>query len=126
MSAIGTLQPGGADPGPTPSLLNKNAAQASQEFESVLLGQWLQGAENSFGSMPGEQDDDAGDSQMREFATQHLATELARSGGIGIAKIVEGALIKSAGMNVAATESSQHAAAAGVVYRNSGVNDGKR
>jgi Rod binding domain-containing protein len=126
MSVIGTLQPGSVDLGSTPSPLNKNAAEASQEFESVLLGQWLQGAESSFGSMPGDQDDDAGDSQMREFATQHLATELSRSGGIGIAKIVEGALIKSTAMEGAATETSQHVAVAGVVHRNSGSNDGER
>lgn len=77
----------------------RTPAEASQEFESVLLGQWLQAAEASFGSVPGNEDDDVGSSQIKEFATQHLAAVIAKSGGIGIAKIVESALIGSAGIN---------------------------
>lgn len=68
---------------------------AAKQFETVLLSQWLQGAESSFASVPGGNDDtDAGGEQMHSFATQQLATSLTASGGVGIAKLVLGALTK--------------------------------
>jgi len=71
-------------------------SSAAQEFESVLLGQWLQNAESSFGSVPGGDDDaDSCGEQMQGFATQRLAGQLTASGGIGIARLVEGALLKA-------------------------------
>ena len=69
----------------------------AREFESILLGQWLQGAESSFGSVPGsDEDQDAGDDQMKGFAVQQLAKSLSESGGVGIAGLVSRALKKSA------------------------------
>jgi Rod binding domain-containing protein len=71
-------------------------SSAAQEFESVLLGQWLQDAESSFGGVPGSDDDvDPCGEQMQGFATQRLAGQLTASGGIGIARLVEGALLKA-------------------------------
>lgn len=67
---------------------------AAKEFESVLLGQWLKDAESSFGSVPGSEEDDAGGEQMKEFAMQHVATDIVERGGIGIAAMVESALAK--------------------------------
>lgn len=68
-------------------------AHAAKEFESILLGQWLQGAESSFGSVPGADDEaDAGDEQMKSFAVQSLAKAFTDSGGIGLAKLVSKAL----------------------------------
>lgn len=95
-------------PGIAPSLptLAHKVSDASQEFESVLLGQWLQQAEASFGSVPGEEDEDSDGSQMKNFAMQHLAQEITKSGGIGIAKIVESALTKSAGMSRSAGDAT--------------------
>lgn len=78
---------------------------ASQEFESVLLGQWLKEAEDSFGSVPGG-DDDGDSGQMKNFAMQHLAREITKSGGIGISKIVEGALSTAAGLSQSVRESA--------------------
>ena len=69
-------------------------SSAAKEFESVLLGQWLKDAESSFGSVPGSEEDDAGGEQMKEFAMQHVATEITNRGGIGIAPMVERALAK--------------------------------
>ena len=69
-------------------------SSAAKEFESVLLGQWLKDAESTFGSVPGSEEDDAGGEQMKEFAMQHMATDIADHGGIGIAPIVERALVK--------------------------------
>ena len=78
---------------------NSRLSHAAVEFESVLLGQWLQSAQKSFATVPGsEEDEDAGGDQMLGFATQQLAQSIARSGGLGIARIVEHALEKSAGV----------------------------
>lgn len=71
-------------------------ASTARQFESILLGQWLQGAESSFGAVPGEaEDQDAGGDQMKSFALQQLATSLANHGGIGISGLVSKALQKS-------------------------------
>ena len=79
-------------------------SHAAVEFESVLLGQWLQSAQKSFATVPGsEEDEDAGGDQMLGFATQQLAQSIAKSGGLGIAKIVEHALEKSNGSAAAKT-----------------------
>ena len=72
---------------------DKRIASTADEFESILLGQWLQNAESSFGTVPGAEDDkDAGGEQMQSFAMQQLARGLTHSGGIGIAKLISGAL----------------------------------
>jgi Rod binding domain-containing protein len=73
---------------------NTRLSSAAKEFESVLLGQWLKDAESTFGSVPGSEAEDAGGEQMKEFATQYVATEITNRGGIGIAPMVERALAK--------------------------------
>ena len=67
--------------------------KAATDFESILLGQWLEEAEQSFGSAPGadpdaDQDLDPGHSQFQGLAIQSLAKSLTKSGGIGIAKMI--------------------------------------
>lgn len=89
----------------SPASAEEKVHQASQDFESVLLGQWLQEAEDSFGSVPGS-DGDADTSQMKNFAMQHLAREITKSGGIGISKIVEGALTRAGGLSQAAQDTT--------------------
>lgn len=70
-------------------------ATAAKQFETVLLSQWLQDAESSFASVPGgDSDTDAGSDQLKGLATQQLATSFSASGGIGISKLVLGALTK--------------------------------
>ena len=69
------------------------ASSAAKEFESILLGQWLKDAESSFGRVPGSEEDDACGEQMKEFAMQHIAIDLTNRGGIGIAPMVEKALV---------------------------------
>ena len=71
-------------------------ADAAKQFETVLLSQWLQDAESSFASVPGgDCDTDAGSDQLKGLATQQLATSFTASGGIGISKLVLGALTKT-------------------------------
>ena len=67
---------------------------AAKEFESVLLGRWLKDAESTFGSVPGSEEEDPGGEQMKDFAMQHMASDITDRGGIGIAPMVERALAK--------------------------------
>ena len=65
--------------------------KAGSDFESILLGSWLQQAENTFASVPGgdeEDDSGSGKDQFQGIAMQALAGQLTRSGGIGIAKMI--------------------------------------
>jgi Rod binding domain-containing protein len=69
--------------------------KGSKEFEAMLLGTWLQQAEKSYATVPGGDADDedaAGKDQMMSLGVQQLATSMAASGGIGIAKMVAHAM----------------------------------
>lgn len=68
--------------------------KGAKEFESILLGSWLQQAEQSFASVPGADDDEdaAGRDQMMSLGVQQLATSMSASGGIGIAKMITKAM----------------------------------
>lgn len=75
--------------------------KAGQDFESLLMGQWLQQAEDSFGKVPGtdeeeEGDGDAGSGSMQGIAVQSLGQAMAASGGIGIAKMITSQLERTA------------------------------
>jgi Rod binding domain-containing protein len=78
---------------------NAKIEKAGKDFESILLGNWLQQAENSFAKVPGgdgqEDDADAGKDQFQGLAMQSLATSLTASGGIGIAKMITKHLLAS-------------------------------
>jgi Rod binding domain-containing protein len=82
--------------------------KSAQDFEAMLLGTWLQQAEQSFGTVPGAEDDDdaAGRDQMMSLGVQSLAESLAASGGIGIAKMVSKALHATAEKAAEQTEPS--------------------
>ena len=69
----------------------------ARDFESMLLSQWLQGAESSFGSVPGaDEDQNADDEQFKTFAVQQLARGITNAGGLGISEMVAKALAHSA------------------------------
>jgi Rod binding domain-containing protein len=72
--------------------------KSAKEFESMLLSNWLQQAEQSMASVPGADDDeDAGTrEQMMSLGVQSLATSMTASGGIGIAKMISKALHSAA------------------------------
>ena len=76
---------------PSSTFGSPKLAHAAVEFESVLLGQWLQSAEKSFATVSGndDEDQDAGGDQMLSFAMQQLAHSIAAKGGLGIARIVQ-------------------------------------
>lgn len=68
--------------------------KGARDFEAVLVGSWLQQAEQSFATVPGAEDDEnAGQrDQTMSFGVQQLANSLAASGGIGIGKMVAKAM----------------------------------
>jgi Rod binding domain-containing protein len=68
--------------------------KGATEFEAVLVGSWLQQAEQSFATVPGAEDDGESDQrdQVMSFGVQSLATSLAASGGLGIGKMIAKAM----------------------------------
>jgi Rod binding domain-containing protein len=83
---------------------NEKIEKSAKEFESILLGSWLQQAEQSFGSLPGGDDDDdadAGKAQFQGMAMQSLGTSMTAAGGIGIAKMISKQLHKAEDARVA-------------------------
>ena len=93
---------------------NAKIVKAGKDFESILLGNWLQQAENSFATVPGgdgAEDEDAGKDQFQGLAMQSLAKSLTASGGIGIAKMITKHLLASSDRAAeTAAEKSVHAA----------------
>jgi Rod binding domain-containing protein len=89
-TALASNQPGAND---------AKIDKAGKDFESILLGSWLQQAESSFAKVPGgdgqDEDDDSGKDQFQGIAMQALAGKLTASGGIGIAKMITTNLHKS-------------------------------
>jgi Rod binding domain-containing protein len=78
---------------------NNKIEKSAKDFESILLGSWLQQAEQSFGSLPGGDDDedaDAGKDQIQGIAMQSLGSSMTAAGGIGIAKMISKQLHKAA------------------------------
>ena len=73
--------------------------KAGKDFESILLGSWLQQAEQTFAKVPGgdgnDEDDDSGKDQFSGISMQALAGSFTASGGIGIAKMITTNLRKS-------------------------------
>ena len=75
--------------------------KAGKDFESILLANWLQQAEQSFAKVPGGDgengdDDDSSKDQFQGIAMQSLAGSIVNSGGIGIAKMITQHLHKAA------------------------------
>ena len=67
--------------------------KGAREFEAVLVGSWLQQAEQSFATLPGGDDDqDAGRDQMMSLGVQSLATSMAAAGGIGLGHMIAKAM----------------------------------
>jgi Rod binding domain-containing protein len=93
---------------PSAATVNAKIEKSATDFESILLGSWLQQAEQSFGSVPGGDDEDAdsGKDQFMGIAMQSLGSSLTASGGIGIAKMVSKSLHKAEDARVAQTEAA--------------------
>ena len=67
--------------------------KGAREFESILVGSWLQQAEQSFATLPGAEDgEDPGRDQMMSLGVETLSKSLAAAGGIGIGKMIARAM----------------------------------
>ena len=87
--------------------------KAGKDFESILLGSWLQQAEQSFATVPGgdgQGDDDTSKDQFQGIAMQALAGSLTTSGGVGIARMITNSL-RSHHQDAQAKFSSTHSSA---------------
>jgi Rod binding domain-containing protein len=94
----------------TSSLQNEKIEKSAKDFESILLGSWLQQAEQSFGSLPGADEDDDADSGKEQFqgiAMQSMGASLTAAGGIGIASMIAKQLHKAEDARVASTANAQ-------------------
>jgi len=87
---------------------NPRIEKGAKQFEAMLLGTWLQQAEQSFATVPGAEDDEdaAGRDQMMSLGVQSLAESMAATGGIGIGKMIATAMEATA----AKAEAAQPAA----------------
>ena len=78
---------------------NAKIDKSSKDFESILLSNLLQGAEESFGKVPGtdeeEEDSDPGAGQFLNMGMQSLGSSLAASGGIGLGQMIAKQLHKT-------------------------------
>lgn len=73
--------------------------KAGKDFESLLLSQWLQEAEEAFTKVPGADGDegaDPGSDSMQGLAMQSLGQAMSASGGIGIARMITSQLERKA------------------------------
>lgn len=98
----------------SPATENAKIEKSAKDFESILLGSWLQQAEQSFGSLPGGDDDadaDAGKEQFQGMAMQSLGNSMTAAGGIGLAKMIAKQLHKAEDLQVAAAAKSPPAPA---------------
>jgi Rod binding domain-containing protein len=65
--------------------------KAARDFESILLGEWLEKAEKSFATVPGgdpSEDADPGHDQLQSIGCQFLSEALSKAGGIGLAAMI--------------------------------------
>jgi Rod binding domain-containing protein len=83
---------------PSAKALNDKIDKSAKDFESLLLTNWLQSAQEGFGSVPGGDEDadaDPGSDQLKGLATQSLGTALTAAGGLGLAHSIAQLLQRS-------------------------------
>jgi Rod binding domain-containing protein len=75
------------------------AWQAGMQFEAVLLNTVLGSLEQSFSHLPGGKKEDHASEGYSSMAMQALTSGLARSGGIGLGKMIAGELLRNSQRN---------------------------
>lgn len=66
----------------------------AQEFESILLGNWLERVEQTYAAAPDE-DSDAASGTLSGLGTQALARALAQNNALGVARMLSNSLSAS-------------------------------
>jgi Rod binding domain-containing protein len=91
---------------------NKEKAKiekSAQDFESILVGQWLEQAQKSFATVPGDDPDkenqDPGQDQLRSIALHSLAEGFTKAGGFGLARMISERLEATEGLRGTAQSS---------------------
>jgi Rod binding domain-containing protein len=77
------------------SLTDAKIDKGAKDFEAILVGNWLQQAEQSFATLPGTDDDgdkDVASDSVMSFGVEALSKSLAASGGLGISKMIAKAM----------------------------------
>ncbi len=90
----------------TPTKIDK----AAHEFESLLVGQWLEKAEKSFATVPGsdpDQDQDASHDQFQSIACEFLSKSLTQGGNFGIARMISKHLTETAARQAQAADNPE-------------------
>lgn len=75
----------------------KKLKDASQQFEALMIEQLLKAARPDDGSSGwlGAGDDDQTGQTALDYANQQMATMMAKNGGIGLTKFIQGSVGKS-------------------------------
>ena len=63
----------------------------ANKFEAILIGKWLEEAEDSFAKLPGDDQDpdaDPGQDQFRSLAIEYMAQGMSAAGGFGISAMI--------------------------------------
>ena len=100
--------------------------KAARDFESILLGEWLEKAEKSFATLPGgdpSENTDPGHDQFQSIGCQFLSGALSKAGGIGIAAMISKRL-KATEADRAATDMASHEGNHGNQLKTSGASLG--
>ena len=69
----------------------KRMQDSARAFESLLIGKWLESAEQSLATVPGGGEDSQEDGSLKQLSalgTQSLAESITANGGFGIAKML--------------------------------------
>ena len=75
---------------------DKKVAESARAFESLLIGKWLEAAEESLATVPGG-DPDQEEGALHQFSVlgmQSLAESVTAGGGFGIAKLLLKSLVR--------------------------------
>jgi len=81
----------------SPQSKPKNAAEAAQQFEALMIGQMMRAARESGGGgwLDEDSDENATAEPLLDLAVQQFAQMLASNGGIGLAKMIAESLNQS-------------------------------
>jgi Rod binding domain-containing protein len=95
-SVVGNLSAAGSMAAPVQPK-PKNALEAAQQFEALMIGQMLRSAHESGGngSLGPDSDESATSEPLLDLADQQLARLLANNGGFGLAKLIAKSLNQS-------------------------------
>ena len=74
----------------------RDAAEAAQQFESLLIAQMLRSAHESDSETGFDSDSDPTGDTMWDVAAQQFAQALARNGGLGMARLITQGLNRGA------------------------------